>query len=228
MICSHPLDRPAWGALTTGQAHLALGDHNAVAFPPDIGPFAAACDESAEAQSALSALVSRPGGAALVESIPPPEPGGARVVSRAVLYQMVAGPMAPDGDPFNIVPLSDGHAAEMWALATLTKPGPFQARTHVLGDFFGVFRGGVLAAMAGERMKPKGFTEVSAVCTHPDHRGQGYGAALAAYVCRRIQARGETAFLHVYPHNIAAISVYEALGFRLRREMTLTILARSH
>jgi len=114
----------------------------------------------------------------------------------------------------------------MLALATLTKPGPFFARTHQLGDFVGVKRDGVLVAMAGERMKPAGFTEVSGVCTHPDHRGHGYAAGLSRIVAQRILARGEVPFLHAYATNTAAIAIYQALGFRLRLEATLTILAR--
>ncbi|MEI9963878.1 MAG: GNAT family N-acetyltransferase [Caulobacteraceae bacterium] len=105
----------------------------------------------------------------------------------------------------------------MLALATLTQPGPFFARTHQLGDFIGVKQEGRLVAMAGERMRPTGFTEVSGVCTHPDWRGRGYAAGLMRLVAARILARGETPFLHVYASNTGAIALYEALGFRLRR-----------
>ena len=90
----------------------------------------------------------------------------------------------------------------------------------------GVKVGGQLAAMAGERMKLPGFTEVSAVCTHPDHRGHGYAAALMSVVAGRIQARGETPFLHVFPDNAGAIRIYEQLGYSIRCEMKLTILSR--
>jgi len=115
----------------------------------------------------------------------------------------------------------------MLALATLTKPGPFFARTHQLGDFIGVKKNGALVAMAGERMKPPGFTEVSGVCTHPDHRGHGYAAGLSRIVASRILERGETPFLHAFATNTGAISVYRALGFALRRDITLTVLARA-
>jgi predicted GNAT family acetyltransferase len=114
----------------------------------------------------------------------------------------------------------------MLALATLTEPGPFFARTHQLGDFVGVRDGGRLMAMAGERMKPTGFTEVSGVCTHPDGRGRGYAGALTRAVVAKILARGEQPFLHVYAHNTGAIALYEALGFSLRRKMSMTVLTR--
>lgn len=115
----------------------------------------------------------------------------------------------------------------MIALATVTKPGPFAARTHALGSFFGIKENGVLLAMAGERMKHDGYTEVSGVCTHPDARGRGFARSLSAHVARRIVERGETPYLHAYATNTAAIELYESLGFRLRREMHVASVARA-
>ncbi|HVK42142.1 MAG TPA: GNAT family N-acetyltransferase, partial [Phenylobacterium sp.] len=117
-------------------------------------------------------------------------------------------------------------APQMLALATLTAPGPFFARTHQLGRFVGVKAGGQLVAMAGERMRPPGHTEVSGVCTHPDHRGRGYAAGLMLEVAARIRARGEIPFLHSYAHNTGAIALYQALGFDFRRELIMTTLTR--
>jgi predicted GNAT family acetyltransferase len=133
---------------------------------------------------------------------------------------------APPPD-FAIVDLTEADAPQMLALATQTRPGPFFSRTHQLGDFVGVKIDGRLMAMAGERMKSEGFTEVSGVCTDPDCRGRGYAGALMRVVANRILARGETPFLHSYAHNTGAIALYETLGFVLRREMTMTVLERS-
>jgi predicted GNAT family acetyltransferase len=130
---------------------------------------------------------------------------------------------APDTEFEN---LRESNALEMRSLAELTQPGPFFARTHQLGEFIGIRSGGKLIAMAGERMKAPGFTEVSAVCTHPDHRGRGYAGALMAKVAVKILSRGETPFLHVYAHNTGAIALYEKLGFRLRRALSMRVLVR--
>ena len=139
---------------------------------------------------------------------------------------MTAQRLTPERDGISFIELGDADAAEMLSLATLTQPWPFFARTHRMGDFIGIRQGGRLIAMAGERMKPEGFTEISAVCTHPGHRGKGYARSLMRVVAARILARGETAFLHVYAHNKGAIALYEALGFARRRSVILTVLAR--
>jgi predicted GNAT family acetyltransferase len=105
-------------------------------------------------------------------------------------------------------------------------PGPFVERTHELGRFIGVRHEGQLVAMAGERMKPEGFTEISGVCTHPDHRGRGYAAALMCEVARAIFARGETPFLHAFDDNTNAIALYERLGFVTRWRPMLMVFGR--
>ena len=223
---THPLDRPIWTSLATRQQPLGFGDDRARRFDPAYGVFAAAADRSGESRAALTALVREHGVAALVEAQPPDVPPDLAVASRAGLWQMAADPaeltiVTPD---FAYEPLTDADGPEMLALATLTKPGPFFARTHELGDFVGVKQDGVLVAMAGERLKPDGFTEVSGVCVHPDHRGHGYAAGLMSVVAERILARGETPFLHVFDDNRPAIAIYERLGYRLRTEMIMLMV----
>ena len=227
-MAPHPLDRPVWRALTSRQSALALGDARAMRLDPAYGLFAAAADMEADSLAALGRLLPDDGVVWSVEAEEPPPPPGGGVVQRAAVNQMVAIDLRPpQASTVEIVPLGEADAAEMRALAHLTEPGPFFERTHQLGDFIGVRQGGVLAAMAGERLMPEGFTEVSGVCTHPDHRGKGYAAILTHAVARAIQDRGETPFLHVYAGNAAAITVYERLGFRLRKVMAMSVLARA-
>ena len=225
-MSAHVLDRPVWSALNGRQAHLVVRRGGAVRMHPDYGLFAAAADQDRESLAALGELVREQGTVGLVEPAAPPPVPGTQVVSSALCLQMEAEQVAPAWDvAFDMLPLTDADAAEMLALATLTKPGPFFSRTHQLGDFIGVRVEGRLVAMAGERMRPDGYTEASGVCVHPDHRGRGYAARLLREVTAKILARGEKAFLHSYADNATAIGLYESLGYRGRSEIVFTILA---
>ncbi|NEX91528.1 GNAT family N-acetyltransferase [Caulobacter sp. 17J65-9] len=228
MTAAHPLDRCAWSALTGRHAHLAVVEGGARRYHPAYGVFAALGDASDASLNGLAALVAAQGDVALLQPDAPPQAPGVAVASQDLGVQMTAERLTegPAAD-FEMIPLGDADAAEMLALATLTQPGPFFERTHQLGDFFGVRLDGRLVAMAGERMKPDGFTEVSGVCTHPDHRGRGYAGALMRLVAGKILARGETPFLHAYASNTGAIALYETLGFTLRREVLMTRLTRA-
>jgi predicted GNAT family acetyltransferase len=129
-------------------------------------------------------------------------------------------------DTSGILGLGDADATEMLELATLTEPGPFLPRTHHMGRFWGVRIDGRLAAMAGERMRFPGYTEVSGVCTHPDFRGRGLARSLSAHVAQRILERNETPFLHAWSTNDAAIALYRSLGFRIRSQVNVVVLGR--
>jgi predicted GNAT family acetyltransferase len=201
-MAAHPLDRPVWNALATRQRSLAEGDPSALRLAPLYGLFAAAADHGPESLAALARLTPAEGQIALVEADPTPAIPDVSVASHALIWQMVAETITPADTPdFVITPLGEADAPQMLALATLTRPGPFFARTHQLGDFVGVKQDGRLLAMAGERMKPLGFTEVSGLCTDPHCRGRSYAGALMRLVATRILERGETPFLHTYAHN---------------------------
>lgn len=224
MSPTHPLDRPVWSTLTSRQSDLALGDARALRFDPKYALFGAAADPSPEGQQALAALNISPSGMGLVEAGDMPVPPGCRVRAQAACVQMTASALTAGGRDIPFEQLGEADAADMLALATLTVPGPFFEKTHQLGDFIGVKQDGRLVAMAGERMRPSGFTEVSGVCTHPDHRGHGYASALMRVVTQRILERGEQAFLHVYAAHTATIALYETLGFLVRTPITYTVL----
>ncbi len=227
-MLTHPLDRPVWGSLTTRWAPFAQGEGPARRLLPDHGPFAAAADTSDASLAALSALVPAQGAIVLIEGEPPPPVPGSAVHQAEAIWQMACERLTEAPAPaFAWAALAEADALEMLALATLTRPGPFVERTHRLGDFIGVKVDGKLVAMAGERMKPAGFTEVSGVCTHPDHRGHGYAGGLSRIVAQRIFDRGETPFLHAFAHNTAATGLYETLGFSFRRLMQMRVLTRA-
>lgn len=223
----HPLDRPVWESLITHHAPLSEGGALARRFARDVNLFAAARDDSAESLAALADLVA-PGETIFILQRPEiAVPPGFDVVKRAEGVQMVAArAVDPLGGADEILDLMDADAGEMLALATLTEPGPFLARTHAMGHFRGVRIEGRLAAMAGERMRCPGYTEVSGVCTHPGFRGRGLARRLSAIVAAAIQARGETPFLHAWATNTAAITLYERLGFVHRCGVNVAVLQR--
>lgn len=220
-----PLDQPVWSALTTRQAEFAVGNGLALRFAPDVSPFAAARDDSPACLAALAALIPAQG-ATIVMQDWPPHPGIA-VEKTALVVRMVAQGAIGPADTDAIQPLTEADAPEMLALATLTEPGPFLARTHRLGSFWGIKEGGRLVAMAGERLRPPGFTEVSGVCTHPDARGRGYARKLSSLVAREIGRRDEIPFLHAYATNTNAIRLYESLGFAIHCQAAVAMLRRA-
>ena len=217
-MSAHPLDRPAAHALATRQAQLAIGDARARRFDPDYALFAAWKDDAA-----LAALIASGETVAAVEADPSPCPAGFAAQPALCVQMTVAAITGPEAA---VTPLGEADATEMRALAALTEPGPFFALTHRLGRFVGVKHQGRLVAMAGERMWLPGFHEVSAICTHPDHRGSGHAVRLTRFVARRMLAEGDTPFLQAYADNAAAIALYEKIGFRIRREVTFTALRR--
>jgi predicted GNAT family acetyltransferase len=198
-----------------------------VRLKPDYGVFAAAADASEASRIALNHLDIGPEGLWCLEKDPVEPPPGMLVVHhRAPCVQMIADHVVALRPEFEVEKLTEADAPAMFALARMTEPGPFFEHTHRMGDFIGVKAKDLLIAMAGERLRPEGYTEVSGVCTHPDFRGRGYAGGLMRIVAARILARGEVPFLHSYAENRGAIALYESLGFKLRSSMTLTVLTR--
>ena len=220
----HPLDYPIWSALTTRQRDIAEGDGLVWRYPVAIAPFAAVADLSAASFAALHRLIAASDRVALFTPEPVVPPDEFEVQMAKTGEQMVGTVSdAPGGGPQMVV-LGPDDVPAMLELAELTKPGPFSARTHELGTFLGIRVGNQLAAMAGERMKLEGYTEITAVCTHPSYRGRGYAQALLGAVSHVIAARGETPFLHVFSDNAPAIALYHRMGLSIRRRIYVTVL----
>ena len=224
---AHVLDRPVWESLASRQMELSLGGALAKRYQRDVNVFASSCDDRQAALDALAALV-EPGERVYVLQVPEiAVPAALSVTQMPLGVQMVATRPIDSAPADDIVTLGDADAPEMLALAQLTQPGPFLAHTHVMGTFRGIRIDGRLAAMAGERMRLPGHTELSGVCTHPDFRGHGFARRLSAIVANAIQARGETPILHAWKDNRPAIALYEKLGFRLRAEVNVAVLERA-
>ncbi len=230
----HPLDNVIWQALTTRQTHCAEICGEARWFLRDITLLSAFREPSDKGYDSLAELAGPGGTAALFLDEPHRARPGWELIAGPPLLQMIfenSGlPASPAAGDSVIVELSQKDSPEMVELATLTKPGPFGTRTHELGTYLGIRRRvgdkEKLVAMAGERLKVPGHTEVSAVCTHPDHTGRGYAGTLMTEVMRRIIARGEIPFLHTREDNLRAIELYRRLGFRTRLRSHLALLRR--
>ena len=224
---THVLDRPIWSALTTRHQTFAQGDSLARRYLPSIVPFAATAADDAESLRALGRLVPPPESAILVQADAIKVSAELSALSSASLVQMIAEQPVLTVSDARVQRLTQDDAVEMLALASLTKTGPFTLEALRLGDFWGVKIDGRLAAMAGERMKQPGHSELSGVCSHPDFRGLGLGRLLSLFVSNRIMARGEVPYLHAYANNANAIGLYESIGFKLRSEMNVAVVQRA-
>jgi ribosomal protein S18 acetylase RimI-like enzyme len=211
------LDNPAWSALTGPQADMAEREGGAARYPIDVAPFAALAEGPSE--SAWLGAARLPGADDMVLVAPPaPPPASWEILQTILCVQMLASDLDAGGDPEAVV-LGWPDVPDMLDLVARTRPGPFLPRTCELGRYMGIRRNGVLVAMAGERMRIPGWTEVSAVCTDESARGEGLATRLVRTVVAGIRDRGEEAFLHVASTNSTAIRLYRSLGFVERREI---------
>ncbi|GIF04928.1 GNAT family N-acetyltransferase [Actinoplanes siamensis] len=218
------LDQASWASLTGPHAHLAEGAGRARRYPADVSPIVAVPPvQDDRVWADLRALVG-PGGLARLSCDITPPPAGWTVEHRGEGVQLVATDALRGQPSGEVVTLGAADVPEMLDLVTRTRPGPFEPGTYRLGTYLGVRRGGALVAMAGERVHPPGWTEISAVCTDPAFRGQGLATTLVRAVARQIRERGETPFLHAAAGNTAAIRLYLSIGFQLRRTRYFSVL----
>jgi ribosomal protein S18 acetylase RimI-like enzyme len=222
----HPLDNPAYAALTGPHAHFAERNGRALRYPSDVSPFVALPDSPDEQDWADLAALAGAGATIGLAGVAAEPPEGWEVGWRLPGVQMVDDGVtgAPHAEA---VRLTTADVPDMLALVEETKPGPFLPRTIELGTYLGIRRDGRLVAMAGERLHPPGWTEISAVCTAADFRGSGLATRLIRTLVQQIRERGEAPFLHTAASNTSAIRLYESLGFRLRRDAPFTAMRPS-
>ena len=223
MTDTHPLDNPVFAALTGEQAQFAVRYGHAVRYRPDVSPFCALPDRPSAADWSDARRLTSPGEVAVFIGPAAVPPADWPVIAAREGVQLVAQDLDAFPDP-EAVALGPADVPEMLELTERTKPGPFVRGTVELGGYLGIRRDGRLVAMAGERMRPPGFAEISAVCTDEAWRGHGFAARLTRAVAAGIAARGETPFLHAAADNANAIRLYKSLGFVHRRDVRFIVV----
>lgn len=221
-MAPHVLDNPVWAALNSRQSEFAIGDDRAKRFPKDMSIFAGLAEYDASGFSSLLSLLDVNDSVAVVTPQPiRPSPDLVMSLNSPVVQMVAEAPIECASDT-ECTPLNRDHIDEVMRLVDLTKPGPFGIRTIDMGQYFGIWEGKQLVAMAGERMRLDGYTEISAVCTHPDHRGRKYSSILIHKLSERIREAQRVPFLHAFEENVSAIRVYEKLGFTKRSVVHVT------
>jgi predicted GNAT family acetyltransferase len=221
------LDNPIWHALTNQHASFALGSTSARRYRPDVAPFAAVAGSDTRSFDALADLVPSGETVALLGERSVPQDAWV-LLRQTPLVQMVYGGFSLEtmDQSVTVSALSSADVPAMLELAAATHPGPFLPRTIELGRYLAVWQDSQLAAMAGERLHLPGYHEISAVCTDPGFQRRGYARQLTLRLIEAIQGDGEVPMLHVVSGNAGALALYEALGFRKRVDLTLSILQR--
>lgn len=221
------LNNPVYHALQTGDAHFNLGRGQVKFFDAEVSPFAGFSDDYDEGFDDLHRLL--PAGRKILYAnrgtVETPK-GWELLVAIAGLQFVFAGDRNFEEDFSGLVALKKENAQEMVELAALTKPGPFNSRTIEFGHYFGIFQNNRLAAMTGQRLHAGNFTEISAVCTHPDFLGKGFAGLLIKHQINIIRGQRNIPFLHVRDDNERAIAIYERLGFEARGPMNFYFLRR--
>ncbi|MET9533041.1 GNAT family N-acetyltransferase [Streptomyces sp. NPDC006649] len=219
---AHLLDNAAWAALAGPHRRFAETVGSAARYRTDVAPFVALADPASPAAWDDLAVLVGPGEQTAVTGVTA-VPDGWETVRSGTGVQLVADTLRTARDP-EAVRLTPADVPEMLDLVSRTRPGPFLPRTIELGAYWGIRRGGRLVAMAGERLRPPGHTEISAVCTDAGHRGQGFATRLVRHVADGVRDRGDTPFLHAAAENENAVRLYLSMGFVLRRRNLFVVV----
>jgi ribosomal protein S18 acetylase RimI-like enzyme len=218
---AHLLDNPIYNALASGNENLSLGNEQAKYFLPEVDPFAGLKENSRADMDALYRISQAESFFILFMPGEVEIPDQWKIVRRMKILQMVyEKPGELRAASRELVDLNESDIPAMLDLTKMTNPGPFLSDTIRFGNYAGIFDGDRLIAMAGQRLQPKPFVEISAVCTHPAYIGKGFASMLISDQIRRITASSGIPFLHVLEDNAVAIKIYQKLGLAARRKIT--------
>ncbi len=222
---SHILDNPFWSSLHSRHRDLAVCAGDAARYPAEFAPFLGIAQAEAQVSDAIESLVA-PGESVYLLGVAPRLSDLWQLDAYRSLAQMVCAGSIANIDGPEVVELTEAHRADVLALTALVYPHYFRERTMALGRYFGIYQEGRLAAMIGERLGTQSHQEISAVCTHPDFNGRGYARRLVALLSNDNLERGRIPFLHVSHENQRAKSLYEQMGYHLRRDIPFWSLRR--
>jgi ribosomal protein S18 acetylase RimI-like enzyme len=223
----HILDNPIYNALIIGNSHLSLGEGTVRYFPKEISPFAGLKELDENSFALLADMLPPKRKVATITADKPAIPNKWKITNHSTIWQMLGDDIKPQTYVSDcLVPLNAAHVPQMLALTKMTNPGPFLQRTIEFGNYAGIFDREQLIAMGGHRLHAGQYVEISAVCTHPNYAGKGYGGLLMRYQAQGIIRDGITPFLHVRADNEQAIMLYYKLGFVLRSEMHINIIEK--
>ena len=219
------LDNPAWHSLNETHGLFAIGDDEIKFYKPSICRFGGINSKQVDLISFLhnhTVLISF-----FVIGEKPPTSPDLIIENELVCLQMTCPAPIKIDYTENIVYLNDAYPKQLADLVDLVQPGYFEEGTSLMGDYFGIFKDDQLVAVTGERMKMFGFTEISAVVTHPDFTGKGLAKQLVAYTANKNFERNTYPYLHVAETNTIAIKLYEKLGFVTRRKISFWKMKRT-
>lgn len=220
------LDNPAWHALTETHSRFATGTDIVKKYDPDIVLFAGLGTKEIHLQNQLDQVFCQQDSFFLFDDFPA-LPKNYQVETVIECLQMVCDKPVEVSFTEKITPLDETHTETMFALVNQVFPGYYLPQTRRMGNYFGIFREAALVAMAGERLCMEGFTEISAVVTHPDFTGRTYAQQLVSYLNNKNRQAGIIPFLHTGAGNNRAIQVYERLGYVKRRVIPVTRIKRT-
>lgn len=223
---NHLLNNPVYNALLTGDKHLSFGTEQVKYFDEQVSPFAGFDQNYKKGFSDLYELL--PTDRKILYAIPTliSQPAGWQLQHKIKGLQFVYEGSEIKTEFIKVKALTEMHEEEMIHLVKLTKPGPFGLRTIEFGSYYGIFENEKLVAMTGQRLHVENYTEISAVCTHPDHLGKGYASVLLQHQLQIILQKGQQPFLHVREDNQRAIDLYLRLGFNVSGPMNFYFMKR--